>query len=39
MTAAELTEEQKNSISHRGKALLAFKRELPKITADLNSET
>ena len=39
MTAAELTEEQKNSISHRGKALLAFKQELSKITADLNSET
>ena len=39
MTAAELTEEQKNSVSHRGKALLAFKQELSKITADLNCET
>ena len=38
MTAAELSEDLKNRISHRGKALSAFKKELSSISKNLYNE-
>ena len=38
MTAAELTMEQKNSISHRGKALTAMKEKLRRILEEMPDE-
>jgi len=39
ITAAELTDIQKNEISHRGKALQGFKKELQTIIKDLTENT